>query len=170
MTDHQSGANVSVRPRKRIAFVLPPRARRIVLLCAAVVGLVAAVYFYDYLSVNLWLDRDAGRLGNYPVHLIEDQQEVARPPDKRSEQIDRLLIEEMHRVPRNVSTPRNVVTVSRSEIKYSLFRTRAYVKVFLETAPPGQAGRRSRMRVICELKRGPQGWQLVEPPVEKTIE
>jgi len=170
MTDHQTGATPSARPRKRMAFALSPRARRIVLVCAAVVAVVAAVLCYDYLRINLWLDRDAGRLGNYPVRLIENQQEVALPPTEPAAQIDRLLIEEMRRGPRNVSTPRNVVTVSRSEINYNLFRTRAYVKVFLETAPPGQAGRRSRLRVICELKRGPLGWQLVEPPVEKTIE
>jgi hypothetical protein len=133
-----------------------------------VVAAGAALLLYDYLNINLWLERDAGRLQNYSVQLIENQQEVAvvRPDDPNDAvtQVDRVLIEEMRR------GRRNVVTLSRSEIKYNLFHTRACVKVYLETALPGQPERRSRLGVLCELKREGRAWKIAKPPVEKTIE
>jgi hypothetical protein len=140
------------------------RWRWALMVLSAVVVAGVAVYFYDYVSMNLWLEGDAGRLQNYSVHLIENQKEVADNPDHRFKQIDRLLIEEMRR------DRRNVVTLSRSEIKCNLLRTRACVKVFLETALPDQPDRRSRLSIICELKRNAKGWRMAGPPVEKTIE
>jgi len=149
--------------RKGILHSLPRGLRLALAVLVAVAALVAGVCGYDYITINLWIDRDAGRLENYPVQLIENQQEVTRWPSSPLAQLDRLLIEEMRR------GRRNVVTLSRSDIKYNLLRTSAYVKVFLETAAPEQPQLRSPLRLICHLRRGSHGWVLAEPPFEKTI-
>jgi hypothetical protein len=150
--------------QKVFSFPLLHRRRWLWIAPLAVVALGAVLYLYDYVSLNLWLERDAGRLQSYSVRLIENRKEVADGRDERFAQLNRLLIEEMRR------ERRNVVTLSRSEVKYNLFRTRACVKVFLETALPDQPDRRSRLSVICRLKSESGNWRIAGPLVEKTIE
>lgn len=152
------------RNRNRTTRLIPQRLRRVCAPLLAVVVVVGGLYLYDYITVNMWIERDAGRLEDYSVLLIENKQEVARDDSDPLGQLDRLLIEEMRR------GRRNVVNASRSEIKYSLLRTRAYVKISLETALPEKPDRRARLKIVCELKRSSQGWQLAGPPLEKTIE
>ncbi|MCX8038066.1 MAG: hypothetical protein N3D11_13635 [Candidatus Sumerlaeia bacterium] len=142
---------------------LPRPARRALAAVGGVCVLIAAAMIYDYLSINLWLERDAGLLESYPVRLIEDQKPVAQPTRDAVAQMDRLLIEWFCR------EQRNVVTLSRSEFHYNLLKTRGYAKVFLETAPPEQPDRRAPLRLVCTLKRTVRGWELAGPPREKTI-
>jgi len=141
-----------------------PRVRRALLAVAAVAVLAAAAVLYDYIRINLWLESDAGRIEGYAVPLIADHKEVAPQDHGRFAAIDRLLIAEMRK------GRRNVVACSRSEIKFNLLHTRAYVKVFLETALPDQPEHRARLKIICVLKRNGPTWRLAGPPVEKTLE
>jgi len=145
----------------------PLVSRRLRWVVSVPVGVVLAallVYAYDYLNINLWMERDAGSLEDYPVRLVENQQEVAGTDRGQFAELNRSLIEQMR------ENRRNVVTVSRSEIKCNVLRTRAYVKVFLETALPDQPDRRSRLRVICPLKYDGRQWRIAGPLTEKTIE
>ncbi len=144
-------------------ITLPRPARRALAVAGGAGALVLAVLAYDYFRINLWLERDAGLLERYPIRLIEDQKPVAQPTRDAVAQMDRLLIEWFCR------EQRNVVTLSRSEFIYNLLRTRGYAKVFLETAPPDQPDRRAPLRLVCTLKRTVRGWELAEPPREKTI-
>lgn len=138
--------------------------RRILLGGIAVVVVIAGLYLYDYIRINLWIDRDAGQLEGYPVRLIEEGKEVAHSADEHEQQISRLLIAKMR------EGQRNVVTLSRSEIKYNLLRTRAYVKGFLETALPDRPEPRSRLKFSQRFRRASQGWQLDGEPAETTLE
>ena len=138
--------------------------RRVLLVVLALVVLIAGLSLYDYIRINLWIDRDAGRLEGYPVRLVENGKEVPRPTGDREAQINRLLIDKMR------ENDRNVVTLSRSEIKYNLLRTHAHVKLVLETALPDQPEPRSRLRVRQSLRRTGSGWQLTGEPVETTLE
>lgn len=136
--------------------------RRVLFAVAAIVVLAGGLAAYDYIRLNLWIDRDAGRLGDYPILLIEQNKEIPRKKDA-FEQIDRILIDEL-------SSGRNVVTMSRHEIKFNILRTRAYAKVLLETAAPNEPDLRSSLKLVCEFRRGDGGWVLAGPPKETTLE
>lgn len=138
-------------------------ARRILLIVGGVVVVMAGLYLYDYLRINLWIERDAGQLERYPVSLIENGKEVGRSGDEREKQITDLLIDKMR------GDERNVVTLSRSEIKYNLLRTRAHVKVYIETALPDKPEPRSRLRLRQSFRRTGQGWRLDGEPIETTL-
>ncbi|KPL11152.1 hypothetical protein AMJ85_04375 [candidate division BRC1 bacterium SM23_51] len=154
----------SRRSRKRTIPSIPQRWRRALAALVAVAVVIGGLCLYDYISVNLWNARDEGRLETYPVVLIENEQEVPRSEDDRHKQLNRLLINDVRKA------PRNPVNVSRSELKYNLLRTHAYVKVFLETALPDKPDRRSRLKALYKLKRSRQGWQLAREPDLTTIE
>jgi hypothetical protein len=140
------------------------RRRRVVLWTSAGIAVVVlALGAFDYLRINLWIDRDAGRFDRYPYVLVQNKQPVLPPHGAGEEKINRMVIEEMNR------RGRNVVTLARSEIKHNLLRTRAYTKVFLETADPDKPDLRSRLVVLCEFRRASAGWQLTDT-FEKTLE
>jgi hypothetical protein len=141
---------------------LGKHARRIlivlVLLAVAVLGLRA----YDYVRINLWISRDAGQFGDYPVQLVRDK-EIVIPEAGRHTDLDKRIVEELSR-------NRNVVNLSRLEIKENLLGTRAYAKVLLETAAPDNSEVRSTLKLVCIFRRNNGAWTLAEPPREITLE
>jgi len=150
--------------RKNLFSRIPNRLRWVFLIPLCIVLAVVGILVYDYMTVNLWMERDAGSLETYVVPLIENQLETDDSRNTKLGEIDRLLIEEMRR------NRRNVVRASRSEIRYNLLHTRGYVKLYLETALPDQPDRRSRLRLIGTLKREGGRWRIAGPLIEKTIE
>ena len=129
----------------------------LVLLAIAVLGLRV----YDYVRVNLWISRDAGQFGDYPVQLVRDKEIVL--PDGDHAELDKRIVEELSR-------NRNVVNLSRLEIKKNLLGTRAYAKVLLETAAPDNSEVRSTLKLVCIFRRSNGAWKLVDSPREITLE
>jgi len=148
--------------RGRFQIPVTRRGRLALLALGVTVLLVAGLFLYDYFQINFWIERDAGRLANYPVVLIQPASDGGPVRSAPRTAIDRILLAEMTR-------GRNVVAMSRSEVKFNLLHTRAYVKVFLETAFPDQPERTRRLVVVCKFRLGSGGW-ILDETLEKTLE
>lgn len=121
-------------------------------LCA----LVFFIYLYRYVSFNLWLDSDSRSLRPYEIVLVENRNPVSRTISANADQraIEDVLVE--------VNTAnRLVVHLSRSDVRFGLLKRRAYVKVFLETALPGEPEKVQRIKVLNVFKPAGDQWQLV---------
>jgi hypothetical protein len=130
--------------------------KRLLLVAAIVVVLLPIAYLiYGYVSFNVWLSEDSGALESYPTVLVK-KGEVLReddPWDKNAQMIDMAITQ------RN-SMGRLVVLLSRSEIRYNLFRTRAYVKIFLETSLPNDVQRTAKVKALNVLAREKGKWHV----------
>lgn len=119
-------------------------------------GVIFFAYLYRYVSFNLWLDSDSRSLRPYAIVLIENRNPIARDSAANADQqaIEEVLLQ--------VNTAnRLVVHLSRSDVRFGLFKRRAYVKVFLETALPGEPDKVQRIKVLNVLKPVGEKWQLV---------
>jgi hypothetical protein len=126
------------------------------LLGAALVVLLPVSYSaYGYISFNMWLSADSKVLESYPTILVKKGSVTAEddPWDKNIRMIDKAIIQ------RN-SMGRLVVLLSRSEVRYNFFRTRAYVKIFLETALPNDPNRTAKVKALNVLVREQGKWHV----------
>jgi len=111
---------------------------------------------YRYMAFNTWLYRDARTLQPYPTVLIREGKPVSNSDgDSTADAVDEALVEANTR-------ERLVVHLSRSDIRYGPFHRRAYVKLFLETALPGEPERVQRIKFLAVLKRSDGRWTV--PP------
>jgi hypothetical protein len=132
------------------------RRKRLLLLAGIVVVLLPIIYLlYGYVSFNIWLSEDSGALESYPTVLVRKGAVLREddPWDKNVQMIDRAIIQ------RN-SMGRLVVLLSRSEIRYNVFRTRAYVKIFLETSLPNDVQRTAKVKALNVLAREKGEWHV----------
>ncbi|GEM_PF-533408 len=127
------------------------------------IGICFAIFLvtlYRYIAFNLWLESDARRLERYPRVLIEQSREIQDPALESpgmedTRQIERALC-------KSGTADRLVVHLSRSDIRYDLFRRKAFVKVFLETAFPGQPDRIQRIKFLDVLARQNGKWDVIQ--------
>ena len=116
----------------------------------------AAFLIYNYLSLNLWIGDDAGQLQPYPRVLIRDEQPLYRNhpvPDAQTRLIEEALVEANAR-------DRIVLNLSRSEIQFNLFHTKAYVKVYLRTAIPRDRQKTTGIKTLNILVKKDDSWRV----------
>jgi len=126
-------------------------------------AVVLAIWLISNFRFDAWLYGDAGRLGPYPTVLIQNGvpvQEALRG-DVAEAAINQALVD-------SNTKQRLVVHLSRSEIRYSLFRRRAYVKIYLETSLPGDSDRVERsIKFLNVLTREDDTWSVVPGQVKQ---
>ncbi|MCD6385210.1 hypothetical protein J7M23_05470 [Candidatus Sumerlaeota bacterium] len=118
---------------------------------------VVIFWGYYFISLNIWINQTNPELEEYPYRLIAERKIVSRTPpvDTDVATIERVLIEE-------ITKDRIVVNLSRSEIRFSPFRHKAYVKVYLETAVPEKSiDKRVKVKLLEILQRKHNHWYLV---------
>ncbi len=133
------------------------RRKRTIRILFGVCGAVFAFMIYRYMSFNSWMYKDARLLQPYPHVLIENGNShyPTRTASETVQEIEKTLVKAN-------TTNRLVVHLSRSDIRFSPFRRWAYVKVFMETALPGEPDRVQRIKFLNELKRTDEGWIVVD--------
>lgn len=112
----------------------------------AVILTCSAIGLWRFVAFNLWAEEDAARLEPYPVVLVETA-------DEQLSGIDRAVIEYN-------SYGRLVVHLSRGEVRYSLTRRRAWVKVYLETRHPADAEAVQRIKLLNTLDLRDGQWRV----------
>ena len=120
----------------------------------AVVALPLVSFIYSYVTLNLWISADAHKLESYPHILVKDGQVVphVQEHDESIRNLEQALIQY------NTSENRIVVILSRSNIKFNLLRTKAYVKLFLQTALPTDSTQTSKIKLLNILVRRDGQW------------
>lgn len=112
---------------------------------------------YFFISLNIWISQTEPELEEYPTKLISERKIVRSISSKNTDvsAIEQVLIEE-------ISKDRIVMNLSRSEIRFSPFRKKAYVKVYLETAVPEKnTEKRVKVKLLETLHRRGNKWYLV---------
>lgn len=120
----------------------------------AVVALPLIYFIYAYVALNLWISDDAHRLESYPTVLVLDR-EVVRDHLSHDEDIRNM---EQALIRSNTSDNRIVLCLSRSDVKFNLLRTKAYVKLFLQTALPTDPTQTSKIKLLNILKKRDGNW------------
>ena len=135
--------------------------KKTLLLCVlpviVVVGVPLIYWAWFILNLNFWIHGTTPELEDYPYRLIHERKVYTNPGamDPHSHKIDNVLINEM-------SKDRIVINLSRTEIRFSPRKKRAYTKVYLETAVPEKDnGKRVRVKLLECLKRQGDTWVLV---------
>jgi len=121
-----------------------------------IILLGGAIFLYRFVRLNLWISKDAGLLQPYPRILIDQGLDVsgANPiSDRQAYLIEKTII-------RTNTKDRIVLHLSRSDIRYSLFRTKSYVKVFLQTAIPGDRTKTTSIKFLNVLIHKRDAWRV----------
>jgi len=134
------------------------RKNRLVFLYAALIVLLlcGAFFLYRFISLNLWISKDSGLLQPYSHVLIEDGIDIsdANPSsEKNTHLIENAII-------RTTTKDRIVLHLSRSDIRFNLFRSKSYVKVFLQTAIPGDHTKTTSIKFLNVLVRRKDSWRI----------
>ena len=122
----------------------------------AVVALPVIYFIYSYVTLNLWISADAHQLESYPHVLVKNKQ-IVYHDQKYNENIRNL---EQVLIQSNTSDNRIVLLLSRSDIKFNLLGTKAYVKLFLETALPTDPTQTSKIKLLNILIERDDRWTV----------
>lgn len=122
----------------------------------AIVALPVIYFIYSYVTLNLWISADAHQLESYPHVLVKDKQMVHdyQNHDAETRELEQVLIQS------NTSDNRIVLLLSRSDIKFNLLGTKAYVKLFLETALPTDPTQTSKIKLLNILIERDDRWAI----------
>lgn len=140
--------------RRRFAWLW--RLRKPLLVFVLAGAAVGVFLLYSYLSFNLWLEKDARALEPYPATLLENGERVApaRGLSPRAKEIENALIREN-------TASRLVTHLSRSDLRRDWLRGNVHVKVYLETALPGEPDRLRRIKALNTLARRGGQWTVI---------
>jgi len=123
---------------------------------AGVCALVAIFFLYRYINLNLWITEDAGLLQPYSRILIKEGKNVmensAGMPNPNH------LIE--NAVIAANTKDRIVLNLSISDVRYNLFHTKSYVKVFLQTAIPHDRSKTTSIKFLNILVKRDHSWRV----------
>ena len=122
----------------------------------AIVFLVAAAILYYFVSLNLWINSDAGMLQPYQRVLMREELDLTRMDpsgDSQTRLIEKALIEAN-------AKDRIVLNLSRSDIRLNPLRTRAYVKIFLRTAIPRDRSKTTSIKSLNVLVKKDNLWRV----------
>lgn len=127
-----------------------------ILLLLGILLLLAAIIIYRFIVFNLWITSDAGALQPYPRVLIENEIKISNtePPSNK----DIALIEEA--IINANSKDRIVLNLSRSDIRFNLFKTKSCVKVFLQTSIPNDRSKTTSIKFLNILAKRGSGWRV----------
>ncbi len=131
------------------------RRRFLIFGAIALICTIGGFFIFRYVSFNLWITADVGKLHTYDCVLVENGKHVFldRPdPQPSNDAIDRILVETHGR-------DRIVIHMSRSEIRFNLTRRRAFTKVFLQTAIPDDRSRSTRINFLAILQCKGSTWR-----------
>jgi len=129
---------------------------RILIFPFAILLGIAAFLVYNYLNFNLWVGEDAGQLQPYPRVLIENEQ----PLHLKNPASDRTVRMIEDAIVMANAKDRIVLNLSRSDIRFSLFGNKAYVKVFLRTAIPKDRARATSIKTLNILVKWKDRWRV----------
>ncbi len=120
----------------------------------AVVALPVIYFIYSYVTLNLWISADAHQLESYPRVLVKNRQIVYhdKKHDENIRNLEQVLIQS------NMSDNRIVLLLSRSDIKFNLLGTKAYAKLFLQTALPTDPTQTSKIKLLNILIKREGRW------------
>jgi hypothetical protein len=128
--------------------------KRYIIIGLVVVAVPVLYVIYAYISLNLWISADANRLESYPRVLVRNKQVVGEYKG-HSEDIRNL---EQALIRSNTADNRIVLCLSRSDIKFNLLGTKAYVKLFLQTALPADPTQTSKVKLLNILAKRNGRW------------
>jgi hypothetical protein len=132
--------------------------RRLLILCIILfIVFSAALFFYPYVSINLWISRDSGVLRPYQRLLIDNEKSIYEydsSPDTRTRLIENAIAE-------SNAKDRIVLNLSRSDIRFSFFHRKAYVKIFLKTAIPDDRTKTTSIKVLNVLVKRGNIWKVL---------
>jgi len=127
------------------------------LYAVVIIALLGGAFFlYRFVLFNLWISKDAGLLQSYPRILIEQGLDISDTnpiSDRQAYLIEKTII-------RTNTKDRIVLHLSRSDIRYNLFRTKSYVKVFLQTAIPGDRTKTTSIKFLNVLVHTRDAWRV----------
>jgi hypothetical protein len=118
--------------------------------------LLTAFIIYRFVIFNLWITSDAGVLQPYPRVLIQNEGRIANSVPVSDKDV--ALIEEA--IINANSKDRIVLNLSRSDIRFNFFKTRSYVKVFLQTAIPNDRSKTTSIKFLNILSKKSDGWRV----------
>ena len=122
-----------------------------------IIALCAGWCLYRYIDINLWIHTNPPELQAFPQKLITDRQTYSIPDqqDPDISAIESVLI-------REITKDRIVLNLSRSDVIFTPFRRKAYVKVYLETAVPEKNNNKKvRVKLLEVLSRKGNTWHLI---------
>lgn len=134
--------------RKKIKFYL--------ILLSALLVLLAGFIGYRFIVFNLWITVDAGVLQPYPRVLIQNE---SRLYSNNPVSVKKIALIEEAVIDAN-SKDRIVLNLSISDIRFNLFKTKAYVKVFLQTSIPDDRSRTTSIKFLNILTKRNDGWKV----------
>ncbi len=122
----------------------------------AIVALPVIYFIYSYVTLNLWISADAHQLESYPHILVKNRQIVYHDQkhDENTRNLEQVLIQS------NMSDNRIVLLLSRSDVKFNLLGTKAYVKLFLETTLPTDPTQTSKIKLLNILVKRDGRWAV----------
>ncbi len=125
-----------------------------IIVALMVIALPVIYFIYSYVTMNLWISADAHQLESYPHLLVKDKQIVHeyQNHDDDIRNLEQVLIQS------NTSDNRIVLLLSRSDIKFNLLRTKAYVKLFLQTSLPTDPTQTSKIKLLNILIKRNGRW------------
>lgn len=122
-----------------------------------IMALCAGWWLYCYININLWIHTNPPELQAFPRKLITERQTnpLEEELDPHISAIESVLI-------REVTRDRIVLNLSRSDVVFTPFHRKAYVKVYLETAVPEKNNdKKVRVKLLEVLSRKGNTWRLV---------
>jgi hypothetical protein len=130
---------------------------RIALIAATIVILIPVIaWAYYIISLNIWIHNTPPELDNYAHPLIIERENTTHVTEQDDDvtNIERVIIREIRK-------DRIVINLSRDGVRFSPFRRKAYVKIYLETAVPEKNGdKRVRVKLLHQLRRRDGQWYL----------
>lgn len=135
------------------------RKKRIRLYIAAgivIILIIVGFFIFRYVSMNLWIANDADQLKPYPRTLVENGKNLLKnekPASERIHSIEQALII-------SNAKDRIVINLSRSEIRFNLLGNKAYVKIFLKTAIPGDRNKTTSIKFLNILRKTRSSWKV----------
>ena len=132
--------------------------QRVFFVCAVLILVLlgGAFFLYRFVRFNLWISKDAGLLQSYPRILIQEGLDISDTnpiSDRQARLIEKTII-------RTNTKDRIVLHLSRSDIRYNPFRTKSYVKVFLQTTLPGDRTKTTSIKFLNVLVRRNDSWRV----------